>query len=69
MKARTLPSVIAQLFLAGDGFLGYRCDACAFVATGRTPEAVDAGMTEHYGFSHCEPLDLLAGDDWRASGA
>lgn len=61
MQASRLPRVVAALFLAGDGFLGYRCAECVFVATGRTPEAVDAGITEHQNYRHGEdPLALAA---------
>lgn len=59
MKPSRLPPVVGQLFLAGDGFLGYRCEDCPFIVTGRTPQAIDAGMTEHHAFVHCEnPLAL-----------
>lgn len=63
MRPSRLPPAVAQLFLAGNGFLGYRCgDGCPFVVTGRTPEAVDAGMIEHYRFVHGEHA-LHAPDD------
>lgn len=59
-RASRLPTIVGQLFLAGDGFLGYRCMDCQFVVTGRTPEAVDSGMTEHHRYQHREDPDALA---------
>lgn len=56
-----LPAIIGQLFLAGDGFLGYRCD-CSYLVTGRTLEAVDAGVMEHQRYRHSEQA-LHAADD------
>lgn len=50
-RGAPLPTIVGQLFLAGSGFLGYRCD-CGYAVTGRTLEAVDAGVMEHQRYRH-----------------
>lgn len=52
--AQQLPSVIGETFLAGDGFVGYRCPRCAYVATGRSMEAVQAAYWEHEAIVHLQ---------------
>lgn len=57
MKPR-LPDLIGLAFLAGDGFVGFRC-GCGFVATGRTAHAVDFAIQDHARAAHPDEPDLL----------
>jgi hypothetical protein len=58
MKAVPLPPLVGQMFLAGDGFVGLRCD-CGFVATARTPHALDFALREHQRFRHLRSDEAL----------
>lgn len=48
-----LPSVQMEHFLAGTGFVGFRC-VCGYVATGRSSETVDSAMRDHVNHLHGE---------------
>lgn len=55
MKAsQRLPVIVNQVFLAGDGFVGYRCPNCLYVATGRSMEAVEAAYWVHEALVHLQ---------------
>lgn len=64
MPIQTMPTIVGCGFLAGSGFIGYRCD-CGFVATGRTAHAVDFAMNDHNRYRHLEDSLHLDGDEDR----